>query len=159
MYKIPNPSSGSVCLTSSSEVHWSWGRMFFFMERSRALFSRKSLRSFSSRGSLRIASATTGFSSMYRSSLRKPSCKIHRLHICTCIEQGWRKTSLLQNKFRNAWMLISEAWNLSNKLILNSSYLILNLLLTAWMTMEKPKQQIFYQRNAYFIGIATVTFL
>ena len=66
-------------LTSSSDVHWSLGKRAFFNDRSKALFSRNNLRSLSSCGSLRIASETTGSSSMYKSSLRRPTCT------CTCM--------------------------------------------------------------------------
>lgn len=58
--------------TSSGFVHWSSGRMICFIVKSEALFRRNSLRSCSSMGRRFMASATSGWSSIIKSSLRRP---------------------------------------------------------------------------------------
>ena len=59
-------------LTSSGFVHCSLGSCECLRERSRARFNLKIRRFCSFSGSRRIASATSGFSSRYRSSRRRP---------------------------------------------------------------------------------------
>lgn len=58
--------------TSSFGVQSSFGRIWCFIDKSRALFTRKCLRLYSSEGRRFMASTTSGSSSFNRSPLRRP---------------------------------------------------------------------------------------
>ena len=70
--------------TSLGFVHWSSGRMICFIVKSIALFKRKFLKSRSSGGRRLMASTTSGWSSINKSSLRSPRTYTRRSKNLKC---------------------------------------------------------------------------